>query len=128
MSEKKPALKAATPNDEESNSLTGDAAHDFLTERFTDPAQPNRVLALVVLRVTEAGGQDDGGARITKYRVDHIEAATTDADEKKLIDQLTRMHKGRTQNSSVAALADPVSDTPLEGVDVEMNDSMDDKA
>lgn len=128
MSEKKPALKAATPNDEESNSLTGDAAHDFLTERFTDPSQPNRVLALVVLRVTEAGGQDDGGARITKYRVDHLEAAFSDTDEKKLVDQLTRMHKGRTQNSSVAALAEPTPDTPLEGVDDELNDSVTDPA
>lgn len=122
MSEKKPGLKAATPNDEESNSLTGDAAHDFLTERFTDPTGPGRVLAIVVLRVTEAGGKDDGGARITKYRLDHIEAAFGDADEKKLVDQLTRMHKVRTDNSTVAALAEPTPDTELEGLDEELDD------
>jgi len=125
MSDKKPALKAATPNDEDANALKGDAAHDFLTERFTDPTKANRVLIVAVARVTEAGGHDDAGARITKYRLDHIEAAFTEGDEKKLADLLARMSKTRTQNSTVAALQDPVEDTPLAGVDDELNDTTD---
>lgn len=114
---KKPALKSATPNDAESNALFDDAGHDLLTERFTDPSLANRVLAVVVLRTTEAGGHDDNGDRVTKYRVDHIEVAQNDAQEKKMADLLTTIHKGRTQNSSVAALTDPVEDEPLDGVD-----------
>jgi hypothetical protein len=122
---KKPALKSATPNDEEANALYSDAAHDLLTERFTDPTKSNRVLIVAIARVTEAGGHDDNGDRVTKYKLDHIEAAFSDADEKKLTDQLARMHKGRTQSNTVAALQDPVEDTPLEGVDEEINDDPD---
>lgn len=115
---KKPALKSATPNDAESNALYDDAGHDLLTERFTDPSQSNRVLAVVVIRTTEAGGHDDNGDRVTKYRLDHIEVAQTEADEKKLADWLTMSHKRRTQNSTVAALQDPVEDTPMDGTEI----------
>lgn len=125
---KKPALKAATPNDVDASALFDDRAHDVLTERFTDPSKSNRLLVVGVVRVTEAGGHDDGGDRITKYRFDHIEAAFTEGDEKKLAAELTRLHKGRTQSSTVAALSDPVEDTPLDGVDGEApelpNDSL----
>lgn len=127
MSEKKPGLKAATPNDEEANALTGDVAHDFLTERFSDPTKANRVLLVAIARVTEAGGHDDAGARITKYRLDHIEVAFTEADEKKLTDFLAKLHRGRTQSNTIAALQDPVEDTKLAGMDDdEINDNVTD--
>lgn len=115
---KKPGLKSATPNDVDANALYDDAAHDLLTEAFTSPSKPNRVLVVAVARVTEAGGHDDGGNRITKYALDHIEVALTEADEKKITDLIVTLHKRRTQTSAVAALADPVEDTPLEGVEV----------
>lgn len=113
---KKPGLKSATPNDAESNALFDDAAHDLLTEAFEDPSVPNRILVVGVVQTVMAGGHDDQGNRVTQYKFSHIEVAQSEADEKKLADLLTTIHKRRTQSPTVAALQDPVEDEPLPGM------------
>jgi hypothetical protein len=113
---KKPALKSATPNDAESNALFDDAGHDLLTKNFEDPSIANRILIVGVGQTVMAGGHDDQGNRVTQWKLSHIEVAVSEADEKKVVDLLTSIHKRRTQSPTVAALQDPVEDEPLPGM------------
>lgn len=112
---KKPGLGAATPNNVEANALLDDAAHDFLTERLTDPDTTNATLVVGVLRTVEAGGHDVNGDRTTKLRIDHLEVAFEQKDEDDLVKTLKRMAKARTGKTSVDAL-NPPEDQPIEGM------------
>lgn len=118
---KKPGMKAATPNEESSNGLYNEAGHELLTKMLNDPATPNALVAVVVITTTEAGGHDENGNPITKYRLQHIEPITTETDRATVVDVLTRAHENRTNEATVPALAPPTSDDQpaLEGLEAE---------
>lgn len=126
VASKKPQLQAATPNEFEESAFVGDDAHDVLTERMNNPQVANRTFMVGIVRTTEAGGHDAGGARITKFGFEHMEMALNEKDEKDIRDLLVKIHKRRTMQSEVKALADPVKDTELPGLEAGAGDDVPD--
>lgn len=110
---KKPALGAGTPDDEKRNSLIDE--HDFLTDRFDNPDHPNRVLAVVELAITEAGGRDTAGNRVTKVGIVHVEHADDEKSEAEIEKLFSKLYKARTGEPTRPSLI-PEPDTALEGM------------
>jgi hypothetical protein len=119
---KKPALQAATPNDFEDSAFVGDDAHDTLTARMNSTEHPNRTMVVGIAVTTESGGRDAAGARVTKWKFEHLEMGLNAEDDKAIQDLLVSIHRRRTMQDEVKALKPETKDVQLDGTEVPDDD------